>query len=558
MSLDAPTTRLTLSIASAPPSPPTAASSLFDQTLSEARTRLAKRDKKDLKGKGKASHVTEGSMRRTRKHRIREEEEDETVLVEVDSPPTYETAICEPEPNRTRRRRTRRERTSSISSRSNNSGSAVSSASSSRSNRSEVSSQDENKEEEEEEDALSNLLNLTDSLLTSSSEILSASKALHTQLSQFLLSSSPPSQSHCSSSSSTRLETNMLMNDVRSEIGLNGDNWDRLNRLERDVERFGMKKDGKDPRSQLLLGRRSSGGLSQAVVGGVQKGMGVVEEEGEDGSDQREDRESKLVGLGRPSTGPVVGSSSTAIESSSVLAAKSAATRGHLRRSSTAKDLLIQISSSTTSTPSTPISTSSPFRSSSAPLSRPPSTLQRTLDSPFPAPHRLSISPSLPSLSSSSSMSTSLSSSSIPTLVSPPPPDRPRDVPSTTPTKSGPVRGLSISPSPSTLSLSIGQSDISTSPVIPASESNSRRSSALQHRRTSTISKTDSIVKLDEEENPLRVSDSPESSRIAGTVAGGGGGALDRLRNLQGPTKGTVETKNEGGSGGGGSWWGWR
>jgi len=549
MSLDSPTTRLSTREVDSPPSTPSplsfTASNLFEHTLTETRSRI----KGDRKGKGKASPTLRRSRRRKDElgggtHEFEVEiGRGQSVDSRLDHPPTYGEAVEQQQQTTRRRRRTR----------SNSSRSSVS------------SSATDGTDDDEEEDALSSLLNLTTSLLASSSEILSASKDLHSQLSQFLLSSSPPTSSS-STTATTTTTTNLLMNDVRSELGLNGDNWDRLNRLERDVEKFGMKKQGKDPRNQLSLATTSSRRTSLGplpVVGIVtENSMGTVKEEDsqEDMKDGRESdrvfdmsRDGRTLGLGRPSGAP----SSSGIEATSALAKK-----GHMRRSSTAKDLLLQISTSTSSSPNaTPSST----------LSRRPSTSRDALDS-LSTPHRLSISPSLPSLSSSISTA---SHSTIMTTSPPPPLSSSDHVLSRLSSKSIPTRALSVSPSPtpSILSSSISNTSLSTSPAnhhSPATIDSQRRSihSSPPHRRSSTMSKSISVAKLDAEQDPLRRSSGQSQGSIRGSMSSrtdevlveeretSGNAAADRLRNLQNGSAGA--SGSTAGAAGSGSWWSWR
>ncbi|GAA5895091.1 uncharacterized protein JCM6883_002316 [Sporobolomyces salmoneus] len=531
------------------PSPSLLASSLLDQTLSDARRRLGS----STKGKGKLISTTKTARRRRRrsvvdgqnaKTRLEPDSDGEETVTDTsshspDHPPTYGEAIeqreSQPSSQRRRRRNSTRPRSPALSS----------------------SSAEDTEVGDSENDALSNLLTLTTSLIASSSSILSASKDLHSQLSQFLLSSSPPSASSAN---------NLLLNDVRSELGLNGDNWDRLNRLERDVERFGMKKEGKDPRSQLLAGAGPGGGnrrvsTNQPVVGVVtESGMGIVEEEEELGnfSATAETRAGSSIGLGRPPTSTGV-NAATSVEAASAVAKK-----GHLRRSSTAQDLLRQLSSSSISTPaSSKFATSTPSPTTAA-LSRRPST---SLDSPrTPATsHRLSISPSLPSLSSSSS------TSSLPhsTLTSPSLDQSFRSTSHTIPTPTS--KGLSLSPSlSSVLSVSNSNTSLSTSPIAaeanvpstsPSHAHTMKRSPSLpHHRRSSTIVKSMSVVKLDE--NPLgSLEESTKATLPTRVEVSGGGGvnaAAERLRNLQTGIESGKSNGLAGAAGGGSSWWGWR
>ncbi|GAA5986476.1 hypothetical protein JCM5350_003402 [Sporobolomyces pararoseus] len=539
MSLDSPTTRLARS--PPPTTPSLLASSLFDQTLSETRDRI-KGKKKDRKGKGK--HVVRTRGRRQSRSLASQSgdsgedsegngDEDSSAAIHFDHPPSYPEAIEQQQQTPTTGRRTR----TRIRSRSTSS----------------ISSSSEN--DNDENDALSNLLDLTTSLLTSSSEILSASKDLHCQLSRFLLSSSPPPSG---SSTSPSTATNVLMNDVRSEIGLHGDNWDRLKRLERDVEKYGMKKDGKDPRSQLASTSRRSSHNAQPVVGIVTEStMRVLEEEGDIEEQENteetavEARRDHAVGLGRPPAQ----SSSTSVAPTSAIVRK-----GHLRRSSTAKDLLMQISSSST-TSSTPRSGPSVSPVISTPSSRYSSTSGETLESPnTPSRHRLSISPSLPSLSSSISTSSLSNSTSHP--ISPPytsVSSSPNPVSHSPFSKSTPTRALSVSPSPSSiLSLAISTSPVLESPTHPMSLSKSR---TFSHSGPPQLSKSGSVAKVDAED-PLGLGQMLESSSdlVIGAAerrrSGGGGGstaAADRLRtSLQGGISDSSARPT------GGSWWGWR
>ncbi|GAA5924455.1 uncharacterized protein JCM15063_005648 [Sporobolomyces koalae] len=196
---------------------------------------------------------------------------------------------------------------------------------------------------------LSNLLNLTSDLLATSSEILENSKNLSSQLSTFLLSSSPPrSPAHVPHTASPAASPDTSWNES-------------LDRLEQDVERFGIKRLGKDPRSRLMISdnlnqsRRTPSTSSISFVDSNQSQIELdIAEPG------------KVVhglGLGtRPlavdSVPPSTPTSSHSIVSTSDAVASAVGPRKrHVKRTSTAQDLLMHISSSSSSSPSTTTST---------------------------------------------------------------------------------------------------------------------------------------------------------------------------------------------------------
>ncbi|GAA5850279.1 hypothetical protein JCM5353_005868 [Sporobolomyces roseus] len=527
MSLDLPHTRSSTNI-SPPLNSNSAATLLLQQSLEAARNKV------DRKGKG-SQRVKKRERSRLAVGSERGDVEGEiTGEVHAPPPPAYEIAIeqststSSPRPIPQTRRRTRTASNASISS----SSSSLASTSSSS-----VTS--------DADDALSDLLRLTTSLLTTSNEILQTSHSLHTQISRFLISSSPPPASPSipqGQNDSTR--------------------WKELETLERDVERFGMRKEGKDPRRNLMRAGESQRAVSTATTTNLLENDSRNEASDTAESERNREEEEDQVGLGLGTPTSSLGRVGGA---------------GHLRRSSTAKDLLLQLSSSSNhSTPTRP--TKLTFLPTPSPSPR-GSTSRETLDSPSPSPallsparkssltrenvvlpspsgstHRLSISPSLPSLSSSSSsasISTLLTHS--PLIESPSP---------ATPASSSRIRTLnnkaspfltSITPSLSSFDSSSTPSTISTSP--PASR---RRPSSSTHRRTSTITKSNAVSSLDSDSQDPLHSGSTVDVRQA---SGGGGAALDRLRMLRGDLGdeiGSGKTKNEAGNAQGSSWWGWR
>lgn len=419
---------------------------------------------------------------------------------------------------------------------------------------------------EDDDDALSNLVSLTDSLIASSSGILAASRDLHSQLAQFLLSASPPSASSIASIATS----DSLVNDVRSEINLNGDNWDRLNRLERDVERFEMRTGGKDPKLLAGLGRAEGAGDGRraslnlplaAVV--TENGMTVVLEENGTSDDRiAAGTHEGSLRIGTPASGPTT---STLKDTAPVVT-----TRGqHLRRSSTAQDLLRHISSSSTVSSTPPTSkilslNPSPSSASSTPSRRSSAASSGETFDPLRTPaarsHRLSISPSLPSLSSSATSTMSISRSTPVT-------DTPDDLSRRSETAR---RALSVSPSPSSvLSLSISTSSFESSPYPNSSDgpiTSRRRASSSRHdrRRSTTAAKSGSVVRVDDRLGGLLDDDDDDDGDATGSVGRSTAGlagrdargtaAADKLRTLQSG----CETAENSGAATSGSWWGWR
>lgn len=528
MSLDLPHTRSSPTI-SPPLNSNSASTLLLQQSLEAARNKV------DRKGKGSQRVKKREGSRLAVGSEGGDVEGELTGEVHAPPPPAYEIAIeqststSSPHSTAQTRRRTRTASNASISS----SSSSLASTSSSS-----VTS--------DADDALSDLLRLTTSLLTTSNEILQTSHCLHTQISRFLISSSPPPASP---------SIPQGQND--------GTRWKELEILERDVERFGMRKEGKDPRRNLMR----AGESQRALVTGTTTNL-LESDNRNEASDKAEseriikEEEEDQVGLGLGTPTSSVGRVGGA---------------GHLRRSSTAKDLLLQLSSSSNhSTPTRP--TKLTFLPTPSPSPR-GSTSRETLDSPSPSPallsparkssltrenvvlpspsgstHRLSISPSLPSLSSSSSSASISTLLTHSPLIEPPSP--------ATPASSSRIRTLnnkaspsltSITPSLSSFDSSSTPSTISTSP--PASR---RRPSSSTHRRTSTITKSNAVSSLDSDSQDPLHSGSTVDVRQAN---GGGGAALDRLRMLRGDLGdeiGSGKTKNEAGNAQGSSWWGWR
>ena len=524
MSFDLPHTRS--SPAASPPQNTNSVSTLLlQQTLDAARNKV------DRKGKG--------SQRVKKRERTRIEigsEGGDVEGVEVEAhappPPAYEVAIEQSTSSFSPRpvaRPISRSRTVSNASISSSSSSLASSSTYS------VTS--------DTEDALSDLLRLTTSLLTTSNEILQTSHSLHTQISRFLISSSPPP------ATTPILEGN---ND--------GARWKELETLERDVERFGMRKEGKDPRKNLMRAGKSQ----RAVTTGVTSESSGSSERKEE-SNEMEPERSVMNG---EEEDQVISEISTRTTSLGRVGGA-----GHLRRSSTAKDLLLQLSTppnstSTKTSKSTFLPTPSPsprastsretldFPSPTPSLlssSRKSSLAREIVDSPSPSAstHKLTISPSLPSLSSSSSsasISTLLSHSPLPASPSP-----------ATPASSSRIRTLNTKASPSltsiTPSLSSFDSPSPSSTISTSPPTSRRRPSSSTHRRTSTITKSNAVSSLDSDsQDPLHSGSTVEARQMIG-----GGAALDRLRMLRGEVGEENGGKSkEAGSGTGSSWWGWR
>ncbi|GAA5951189.1 hypothetical protein JCM21900_004368 [Sporobolomyces salmonicolor] len=430
------------------------------------------------------------------------------------------------------------------------------------------------------DDPLNDLLRLTASLLTTSSEILAASSSLHDNLTSLLseLSHSPP-----------RLGS-VAMEEVelRSELALLGENDDRLDQLAREVERFEVNRNGRDPR-RALMGGKTSG------VAAVGMRLGMLREEEAVGAVDREARADKGRMMLVTAEVEMRGSSAAALG----VGEGREATQGHARRTSAAADLLQHLAATSTSSssPTLPSPSSSTLRPCPLPRSRtlssllPPSptpaaspvasTSRSTLDLPAeanpskslppspasspPLSRRLRRSPSFHNLHASASPSTAFSNSpgalaapslsrsassstSISTLVSPSIPSRAVGfAPPSSPT-------LSLSPSPSF------SSDFRSSPShSPGIRS---RPSYSTHRRISTLNKSISIA------GPLATSASLASVSIDDlfksaaeetALAVGSSAAADQLRQFSPAAAAAAAGRAARAEpGGGGSWWSWR